>query len=198
MIRKIVYLSTISLVMSCTSENNTASVEESNYVAETPTTQYVEEELGHTEYEYIHSFGDVVGKGNLKNGNKNGIWEFYNSNGDLVSKGRFKDGVQNGYWEFHHDIWDLWHGEISEKGNYKNGVKNGPWVWYSEPGRIASKGNYLNDKKYGFWVEYKYVYSYEFEKMVIDVICKGNYNQNGNRDGEWLVGNEKVQYNNGH
>jgi antitoxin component YwqK of YwqJK toxin-antitoxin module len=71
-------------------------------------------------------------------------------NGQLMDKGNFKDGEPDGPWVFYHE-----NGQLSEKGNYKDGSRDGPWVEYYENGQLWAKGNFKDDKRDGPWEFYE-------------------------------------------
>ena len=48
-----------------------------------------------------------------------------------MGKGDFKNGEKEGAWVFYHK-----NGQLSAKGNYKNGNREGDWVTYSKDGTV--------------------------------------------------------------
>ena len=72
------------------------------------------------------------------------VLESYYSNGQLLSKGNYKDGKESGLWELYHKNGQLW-----EKGNYVDGKKDGLFKSYSEEGAENpwSPQCWQNDKK---------------------------------------------------
>ena len=55
-------------------------------------------------------------KGEVRNGNRNSLWESYWSNCQLEYKGHYKDGKRDGLWEHYYENGQLWF-----KKHYKNG-----------------------------------------------------------------------------
>ena len=72
------------------------------------------------------------------------VLESYYSNGQLLSKGNYKDGKESGLWELYHRNGQLW-----EKGSYVDGKKDGLFNYYSEDGveNSWSPQCWQNDKK---------------------------------------------------
>ena len=59
-----------------------------------------------------------------KEGWCHGPWSVYYDNGQLLCKGEFKNGNRRGLWE---DYWS--DGQISSKGEYKKGKDIGLWYY---------------------------------------------------------------------
>lgn len=74
------------------------------------------------------------------NNKKEGYWEECYGNGNILSKGNYKEGKVEGYWEFYHD-----NGKIRSKGNYTNGLRDGYWEYYNYNGKLWNKGNYKDE-----------------------------------------------------
>jgi len=94
-------------------------------------------------------YGLLSGKGPIKNGKEEGIWEGYHK-GRLFSKGLYKNGKKEGLWERYYE------GKLTSKGLYKNGYKDGIWEEYDGEGKLTSKGLYdkYGYRKEGIWKYY--------------------------------------------
>ncbi len=109
--------------------------------------------------------GNILSKGELRNGIKEGLWfsEFRKDDKGIVSKGEYKNGIQEGLWFSEDD-----NKVILSKGEYKNGIKEGFWF---EKGK---RGEYKNGQREGVWFQLK---------EDGEVLCKyGSYN-NGIKNG---------------
>ncbi len=47
---------------------------------------------------FIYSNGNLVEKGILKNGKREGVWQAFNENGTLLTEASFSKGEKNGIW----------------------------------------------------------------------------------------------------
>ena len=83
----------------------------------------------------------------LKGPNKVGLFHRHEEIAD--GKGNFKDGWRDGLWEIY---WD--DGMLSATGYYREGKKQGHWKTYYKTGGLSSEGNYSDDKKDGIWKNY--------------------------------------------
>jgi hypothetical protein len=72
----------------------------------------------HGLYESYHENGQLVGKGNYKDGKQNGLAESYLKNGLLLFKVNYKDGKWDGLFEEYHE-----NGKLRYKSCWKNGEK---------------------------------------------------------------------------
>ena len=65
---------------------------------------------------WYDELGRFIGKGNLKNGKKEGLWEL--KEGQHTARGNFKNGKEEGLWEFYDE-----YGQVKLRVSFKNGVK---------------------------------------------------------------------------
>ena len=70
-------------------------------------------------------------------GERHGLWEWYHSNGQLMYKGNYVAGKEHGLWE---SYWS--NGQLSYKGNYVDGKRHGLWESYYSNGQLEYKGYY--------------------------------------------------------
>ncbi len=75
--------------------------------------------------------GNVIERGNFRNGLKHGYWVTFGGSGFKEKRERFKSGVRNGTYTVYHG-----NGEIMIKGKYKNGSREGKWHTYNRDGSI--------------------------------------------------------------
>ncbi|MCX6268883.1 MAG: hypothetical protein NTW16_16275 [Bacteroidetes bacterium] len=97
--------------------------------------------------EYFRS-GKKSGKGNYKNGVRDGSWTFYFENGKISSKGNYKDALKDGYWK-EYQTSKAWC-----EGNYIKGKSEGKWICYGVHGNILAVGEVKNDEQQGIWKYY--------------------------------------------
>jgi len=148
--------------------------------------------------------GEVVGRGRIEDGKKEGSWVSYDrdgrvseraiyengtlkdrpveyeyfSSGQSGFKGTYKDGKEEGPWVYYHDNGQLWF-----KGTYKNGKKEGSWVLYFNNGQLREKGTYKDGKEEGPWVYY-----HDNGQLWVRATYK-----NGKSDGYWESYDENGQ-----
>ena len=84
--------------------------------------------------------GEVSGQvnGELINGKEIGEWEFYNKNGQLIIKGNYKDGKEYGRWVEYSTM------VLCDEGFYKDGKRDGRWEYYSCYGFPRETVYYIN------------------------------------------------------
>ena len=93
--------------------------------------------------------GEVMGRGNIKDGKKDGPWVSYNKDGRVSARETYKDGKLNGprvEYEYYSN------GQLRYKDTYKNGEIDGAWVWYHNNGQLQYKGTYKDGWYDGSWV----------------------------------------------
>ena len=129
-----------------------------------------------------------------------GVCEYFREDGSVDHIATYKEGELDGlYKEFYYD--DLRRGGWT-CGYYEKGKKNGLWTTYLAGGvEVASKGYYKDDKKAGHWMEFFHftdssdadakVFLKHMKKRdkryLLSFHAFGNYNEEGNRDGVWVV-----------
>ena len=86
--------------------------------------------------------GDLVSKGNYKDGKKEGLWEQYYRNGQLLWKINYEDGKQEDglFLIFYAD------GNLREMQTYIDGKRNGLSERYHQNGQLKYKENYKDGK----------------------------------------------------
>lgn len=108
-------------------------------------------------YTYYNSFivsieeynqkGDVIYKGELKNGNGN--IDLHYPNGNLYCSMTYRNGQLDGNFTYYHG-----NGKVNLTGSYKHGKKHGDWKWYYLDGKLESTGTYNNNEAEGRWLNY--------------------------------------------
>lgn len=83
---------------------------------------------------YFFKNGQKYMGGELVRGQRNGEWEAYNEIGQLLTKGNYKNGINHGYKVVYYE-----NGKIRYEGNYDNGKKIGKWQFYSADGSLAKE-----------------------------------------------------------
>ena len=104
--------------------------------------------------------GKVKGKqqGRMKKGKKYGDWlEFFNT-GQLSGKGKYEEGEKEGFWIFYFNV-------------------RGTEI-YPPGGNMSQKGYYKLGVKVGEW---------EYFRHGESIYSKGVYNENGKKNGRWLI-----------
>lgn len=81
-----------------------------------------------------HKGGEILLKGNYKEGLRDGEWLSWYADGTIWSKGYFLKGKRDGKsWIYHPN------GALRMKGSYKNGQKIGKWIIFNEEGVIIAE-----------------------------------------------------------
>lgn len=99
---------------------------------------------------FYYPNGQLEKKGVYNYGEKEGIWLNYWHNGQLFRKGEYKGGVKEGFWTDFHENGQLW-----DVGFYKSGLKENSWKTYWINGQLYSEGKYLKGALEGSWSYYK-------------------------------------------
>ena len=77
-----------------------------------------------------------------KNGKRDGCYNYFHKNGQLMFRGNYKNGKLHGPFEgFHH-----YNGQLIETGDYKNGNPQGPWQRFDVNGNLVSSQIFKNGK----------------------------------------------------
>lgn len=110
---------------------------------------------------------------------------------------------------------NFYRNSVKEMGNMVNGLREGEWISFHQTGinddniDMKERGNYVNGKKEGIWYTYYDLYTtsnrtnavkekvnYIHDKIVGEYINytdrgetrqRGNYNSEGQADGDWLI-----------
>lgn len=78
-------------------------------------------------------------KGELKDGNKIGVWKCFYDDGKVMQEGTYTDNKKNGLWKFFHE-----NGTVALEGNYVNDVEKGKWKVFDEAGKQTDIIDYGN------------------------------------------------------
>ena len=85
------------------------------------------------------SLGNIIEKGEIKNGKYNGKVYWYYPSGELLREGFFIDVLPYGEWkEYYKD------GTVKSKFSHKNGVKDGAYFYYYKNGQLWTEKEYKN------------------------------------------------------
>ncbi|MDF3818884.1 hypothetical protein P3G55_03175 [Leptospira sp. 96542] len=109
---------------------------------------------------YNYRTGTVISKGEILNGERDGLWLYYFSDGKLYIEQNYKAGYRKKqFWVTSPEIGNengsyiryFKNGRVNEKGFYDGGNRTGDWVRYYPDTKVESKGSYSSDKKIGEW-----------------------------------------------
>ena len=87
--------------------------------------------------------GQLKGTGNYKDGKLDGLYESYDR-GQLESKENYKDGKLVSLEAYHSN------GQLMAKLNYKDAKLDGLYEWFHVNGQLKATGNYKDGKLYGY------------------------------------------------
>jgi antitoxin component YwqK of YwqJK toxin-antitoxin module len=121
---------------------------------------------------YNYESGNLMSKGELKNGKEHGIWTNYFENGNTMVKGRYEMGKMEGSWE-----WFDENGNLSKKGTYLNGIEHGEWINFYPNCVVRDSGGYQHSRLHGQWI-------YRYES---GTILQQGYFKRNLRDSIWNV-----------
>jgi antitoxin component YwqK of YwqJK toxin-antitoxin module len=96
---------------------------------------------------FYYDSGEVMSRGELKNGKATGLWTFLFENGKTMAEGSFTKGKRNGDWK-----WYSRYGNLLTKGTYKYGVYHGVFINYYESGGVQDSGEYVKSRLQGYWI----------------------------------------------
>ncbi|CAD8193813.1 unnamed protein product [Paramecium octaurelia] len=127
-----------------------------------------------------------------QDGKKNGKWvevfENYNKDCQVFWVGIYREGLKYGKWNLVSQKQEKSQEVIIGGGTYDElGLKIGQWIElhnnYQNNCQVTYNGQYKQGKKIGKWIT-----SYKPKnKQDIRTICNGNYDENGNKTGNWIV-----------
>lgn len=86
-------------------------------------------------------------EGNMRNGQRHGVWTSYHPNGTIASRSAYVDGRLNGVTVVFHT-----NGQLYYTGDYRMGKQVGDWRFYDEEGTLLktvhydSTGTVINDR----------------------------------------------------
>ena len=95
--------------------------------------------------------GQVLERGNYRDGKLQGDWASYYSDGTPHARGHYVAGLRDGVWREWHENGKLW-----LEGAYRDGKRAGPWVEYDFTGTKSFEGSYANDRLDGAWRSYSF------------------------------------------
>tara|TARA_Y100001970_G_C14077134_1_gene772639 strand:- start:51 stop:1118 length:1068 start_codon:yes stop_codon:yes gene_type:complete len=88
-------------------------------------------------YQLFYTNGVLKRKGNLRDGELDGLNENFHENGQLFWRGNYKDRKEDGLFEVFYE-----NGEQQLRGNYKNGKKDGLFEVFDENGNLTKIEKY--------------------------------------------------------
>jgi hypothetical protein len=77
--------------------------------------------------------GDILVKGQMRNGKKEGTFKEYFDNGKLSRESAFKNDLQHGKVVLYYE-----NGKKRMEGTYVEGERDGLWTWYDEQGKVEN------------------------------------------------------------
>ncbi len=98
------------------------------------------------EAQFSYDTGEIMSKGALKNGKKEGKWTSFYKNGNKELEITFKNGLINGEYNTFYE-----NGNLKQSNLYVNGKTNGMEKAYFENGRLNWEVNVINDKQEGIY-----------------------------------------------
>ena len=124
--KKILFLSSILLIISCVRAENceTEIIEGLVYKNDKIYT-------GKCAF-YDDNSGGMISSHQFNNGKFHGKWKFYYPSGQLQTVGKFDNGLRIGKWNYYHE-----NGKKSQTSIYLNGKKHGIWKVYDENGNLT-------------------------------------------------------------
>lgn len=85
-------------------------------------------------YEKKHQNGRTAIRGEMRNGQRVGIWLSYYEDGTIWSQGEYRKGVRHGIAVTYYE-----NGQKRYEGRYKNGQQAGVWKYYTQDGRLEKE-----------------------------------------------------------
>jgi antitoxin component YwqK of YwqJK toxin-antitoxin module len=82
----------------------------------------------------FHENGKLYMIGEIKEFERNGLWQTYYDDGKQWSETNFVNGVTHGK-----TITWYKNGQLRFTGYFKNGEKSGEWIWYDKDGKLNKK-----------------------------------------------------------
>ena len=124
--KKILFLSSILLIISCVRTENceTEIIEGLVYKNDKIYT-------GKCAF-YDDNSGGMISSHQFNNGKFHGKWKFSYPSGQLQTVGKFDNGLRIGKWNYYHE-----NGKKSQTSIYLNGKKHGIWKVYDENGNLT-------------------------------------------------------------
>lgn len=91
----------------------------------------IEKGIMHGNFRIINYSGDVLVKGQMRDGKKEGTFQEYFENGNLSRESAFENDLQHGKVVVYHE-----NGKKRIEGSYFKGERDGQWTWYDELGTV--------------------------------------------------------------
>jgi antitoxin component YwqK of YwqJK toxin-antitoxin module len=114
-----------------------------------------------------HWNGQILNKGNYKDGKRNGKWTWWHENGQKWSEGNIKDDKLDGKWTDWHENGQKW-----SEGNIKDDKLDGKWTFWKKNGqkeedRNYKDGNLVGETKYSYYEngQMKLEKNYKYDKL---------------------------------
>lgn len=120
-------------------------------------------------WEEFFESGELLAKGEYKEGYKVGKWNYFYKNGQIEQVGFYgEEGKPEGLW-----VWYYENGSVLREENFYHGRADGELKEYSDSATLVSNGIYIDGEKDGEWFYH-----------INDHVEKGDY-RNGLRHGIW-------------
>lgn len=91
------------------------------------------------EHQEFYPDGKLKLKGQMKDGQRHGLWTSYGKNGKVKSRSQYTGGVLQGPTVVYHET-----GEVFYSGAYDNGKPSGVWRFYNLKGEEEKTVDYDN------------------------------------------------------
>lgn len=101
------------------------------------------------EYAEFYKNGNLLAKGDFRDGVKIGKWRRWHPNGQIKEIANYKRGLKNGKAKIFYST-----GVIQSKLSYKNGLGNGKSKVFASNGSLVNKSGYKNGLKNGLSVDF--------------------------------------------
>lgn len=129
--------------------------------------------------EYYES-GEIMAKGNYKNGNRVGQWLFYHKNGKIEQEGSFTSkGIPDGEWKYYYET-----GQVLKEETFMNGENDGDYTEYNDSGKVIVKGQFSEGFETGLW--FYEIGDIREEGTYTDGVQTGKWTQSSQLDGKLI------------
>jgi len=140
-------LLTVGFFISCTSVNEESKNEVTKHTIEQNEVKVTIEDQSDVKVEngpFIEKFpnGGIKIKGEMLNGNRDGVWVAYFQSGIKQSESTYLNGVLNGKYAVFYE-----NGNIRMAGYYDNGERDGVWRLYKKDGAFDRQINYKDGEE---------------------------------------------------
>jgi len=87
----------------------------------------------------------VLEQGEIRNGNREGVWKgYYSESGNLKEEVEYDRGERSGPNKLYYES-----GQLRASGTMVSGVREDEWQWFHEDGRVSVTVTFKNGKKHG-------------------------------------------------